>query len=130
MPVAGAPQAVIAPLEASVRPPVRKHTTEKLFGTHRSAGDLRRGRILVLARAVAILQRADAVMADGHPQDVRSKRAEGVLAMADGLRVHDPVCGPYVLVDARAERGLLPWIAELRPEDHGERLDMDEERWA
>ena len=104
MTVGRAEQAVIAYFDESVWEHMLKKTTDKLFGTHRRACDLRSGRIFVRASDVAILQREDAVIADGHPQDGRSKRAEGVLAIADGLRVHDPVFGPYVLVDAREER--------------------------
>lgn len=47
---------------------------------------------------------------------------------ADGLRVHDPVFGPYVLVDTREESGLFQVISEImwcydceRPPGRGER---------
>lgn len=88
------------------------------------------GRCLVLKRDVAIFPRDDAVVAEGHAKDVRSSISEGFLATADGLAVHDPVLVPDVLIDERAQVGLVQWRSALRSEAHRQGFDMDQEVWA
>ena len=128
--MARAAHAIRADCDEAVRQHVRKETTATRFGTPRSVLDLSRGRLLVRERDAAILQREEAIRAHGHPNDVRSTRAEGGLAMTDGLRVNTPVFVPSWLVDAGEEGGLFPWIAARGPAEAGERLDVDEERVA
>lgn len=123
-------QAIIAPLDAAVRQHLLQQTTEKLFGTHRRVCARRSGRFLVLASAVALLQRADAMMAHGDPQEVRSTRAEGGRAMTDGLRVHTPVCVPSLRVDEGEAVGCVQSIAARGTAEEGERRDVDEARGA
>lgn len=130
MTIARAEQARRADVDEAVRQHVLQETTEKLFGTHRRVCDLRSGRLLVLESDVAILQREDAIIAHGDPKDVRSKRAEGGLAMTDGRRVNTPVFLPSLLVDEGEEVGFFQLIAERGTEEDGERLDVDEERVA
>ncbi len=68
LPVPRAPEAVIAYVEAAVRPHVRKHPAHARLGRHRRGVDLSRGRVLVLQRDVAIFPREDTGVADGHAQ--------------------------------------------------------------
>jgi hypothetical protein len=71
MTVGGAEQAVIAHLDESGGQHVLQKPTNKLFSRQRTGFDLIGGRFLVLKGDVALLQRKDAVVADGHPKDVR-----------------------------------------------------------
>jgi hypothetical protein len=105
--VGRAEQAVIAYFDESVREHVLQKTTDKLVGRPRAGFPLRSGCLLVLERDMALCKREDAVVADGHAKDVRSKVSEGVLATADRHTVHDPVLLPYVLIDARAQSSLV-----------------------
>jgi len=117
MPVGRAAQAVIADVDASVRQEVRQNTTHTRFGREGTAWGLSSGRFLVLKRAVALLQREDALRADGHSQDIRGKISAGLLATADWLTGHDPVLFPSVRIDVRDQGGFLQWVSELGWED-------------
>ena len=85
-----------------------------------------RGRGLIGAREVAICQREEVLVADGHAQAVRGQIPEGCRATADGLAVHDPVLVPAGRIHAGAPRSLVPVIAELRSDEQGEGRDMDQ----
>jgi len=106
---------------------VLKETTNKLFGRHGTADELSRGHILVLKGDVAVREREDAVVADGHTKDIRGEIFEGVLATADWLAIHNPALLPYVFLYQRTQWGLVQLVSELGPEEHGEGRDVDEE---
>jgi hypothetical protein len=117
MSVPRAQDAVIAHFDESVRQHVLKKPTHTLFGRAGRACDLISGRFLVLKRDVAILQREEALMADGHSNDIRGKISEGVFATADWLTVHHPVLFPYVLIDVREQVGFFQLVSERGAED-------------
>jgi len=128
--VLGVEQAVRADFDQSIWQDVLKKTTQKLFSGQSTSCALSRGRFLILKRDAAIFQHENAVVAEGNAKDGRRKRAEGVLATADGLTVYDPVDLPYGLIDEREEVGLVQLVSELGSEEHRQRLDVDEEVWA
>jgi hypothetical protein len=130
MAVARAQEAVIAHVDESVRQHVLEEPTNELFGCHRTAADLVRGRCLVLKGDLVIFQLQDAIVADGHAQDVRCQIFAGFLACADGLAVHDPSLVPDRFVHPREPVGLVQWRSALGSEDHAEGLDVDQDVWA
>ena len=126
MTVARTAQTVIAYFDASVRQDVLKKTAQKLFSSQRRAYRLTRGRFLVLHSDVALLQLEDVLLTDGNATEVPSQRAEGCLATADHLTVHDPVLVPYVLITVSAEGRFFQLVSERGAEEHRQRLDVDE----
>lgn len=118
MTVGRAEQAVRSDVDESVRQAVLKQTTNKLFGCEGTELDLISGRFLVRKRDFAILQREDALLADGHSKDLRGKISAGVLATADWLTVNAPVLFPDVLIDLSAQVGCLQLVSELGWEDY------------
>ena len=126
MTVARTEQTVIAYFDASVRQDVLKNTAHTLCGSQRSAFRLARGRFLGLQSDGALLQLEDVLIPDGNAKEVPSKRAEGCLATADHLTVHDPVLVPYVLINVSEEGSFFQLVSELGAEEHSQRLDVDE----
>src|SRR5262245_26617461 len=125
MTIPRAQEAVIAHLDESVRQHVLKKPPNALFGSDRRGCRVIRGRVLILKRDLAIFQRDDAIVADGHANDVRGQIAKGVLATADGLAVHDPVLAPGALIDEREQLSLMQLRSELSTEEHGQGFDVD-----
>jgi hypothetical protein len=126
MTVGGAEQAVISHLDASGGPPVLKNTTHTRFGRQRTGVDRVGGRGLGPKGDVALLPREDAVMADGHPTDVRRHLSQGCFPTANRLTVNHPVLVPDLRLHAREPVGLVPVVSELGPAPHRPRLDVDQ----
>jgi len=119
--------AVIADVDAAVRQDVLQKATPTLFGSEGTDLGLISGRCLGRKRDVAILQREDALRADGHAKESRGTIAEGLRATADGPTVHDPVLCPDVRRDLSAQVGFCQLVSDLGLEAYGEGLDVDED---
>jgi len=117
--------AVRSDVDASVRQDVGQQTTHQRFGRAGTAWGLRSGRCLVLTSDWAIRQREEALLADGHANDRRSQRAEGVLATADWRTGHAPVLLPYGLLAVSAQGGVVPVVSARGLADDGAGLDVD-----
>ena len=62
---------------------VLKEAADELLGGDLGSSDLTGSRVLVLEGDLAVIQREDAVVADGNSNDVRGKIFERRLAAAD-----------------------------------------------
>lgn len=118
--------AVIAHVDASVRPHVRAEPTPARVGGHRTDADLSRGRCLVLTGDLVLCPRAEAMVAEGHANAVRGEICAGVVAGADGRAGHDPILVPDRGVHPRAPGGRVPWRAARGAADHGQGRDVDQ----
>jgi hypothetical protein len=128
--VGGAEQAVRAHLEESGGQHVLQKPTNTLFSRQRTGVDRIGGRFLVLTGDGALLQRTDAVVADGHPKAVRGQIAKGLRPMANRLTGHHPVLVPDRRIHQREQVGLVPRVSERGAEEHGQGLDVDQNVWA
>lgn len=104
-----------------------KHTTETRFSTPLTGFALRGRRCLLLKRARAILQLADAVRADGNAKEGRSTSAQGGLATADWRAGHDPVLVPDARIDERTQAGRGACIPDLGAAEDGEGCDVHQD---
>jgi len=126
MTVCRAQEAVIAHVDASVRPHVREEPTHARVGGHRTDAELSRGRCLVLQGDLVLCPRAEAMVAEGHAKAVRGEICAGCLACADGRAGHDPIRVPDRCVHPRAPGGLVPWRSARGSADHGQGRDVDQ----
>lgn len=74
----------------------------------------------------AVIELAEAVVAEGDAKDVRSEILEGGGAGADGFAVHHPVFFPDAGVDRGKQAGLFQFVTELGAEDDPERSFVDQ----
>jgi hypothetical protein len=79
MPVRGSEQAVVTDFDEAFGQNVLKEAADELFGRDGRVSGLIRGRILVGKSDLAILEREDAVIADGDAKDVRGEVFESSL---------------------------------------------------
>jgi hypothetical protein len=121
--VARAEHAVIAHFAEAMRQHVLEKPPHALLGRYRTRCALGRGRFLVLTGALAVCQLEKAVVAEGHPENIRGEIAQSLLASANRLTVHDPILVPYGLIDAWEQGGLVQAVSELRAEEPGQWLD-------
>jgi hypothetical protein len=118
MSVPRAQDAVIAHLDESGGQHVLKKPTNKLFSRQRTGFDLIGGRFLVLKGDGALFQRKDAVVADGHPKDVRGQISKGLRPTANRLTVNHPVLVPDLRIHQREQVGLVQRVSELGAEEY------------
>ena len=117
--VARAAHAVRAPCDAAMWQPGLEQPPHALLGRHRTRCALCRGRCRGLQGALAVCQRAQAVLPDGHPAKVRGQRAQSLLATAARrsvvpVRVRAQVAGPGMASPPRASRPPMPRGATAR----------------
>jgi hypothetical protein len=124
--VGGAEPAGIAPLDASGGPHGLKTTPHTRFGRPRTGVALVGGRGLGRNGDVALWPRAEAVMAEGHPQDGRRQISQGFFPTAHRRTVNHPGLVPALRLHAREPGGLVPVVAALGPEPPRPRRDVDQ----
>ena len=122
-PGARAAQAVRASCHASSRQHGLKQPPHARLGSHRTRFALGCGRFCVRQGDLAIGQRAQAVRAEGDPEQGRGQRAPGLLAPATWLTVHAPILVPDGRIDAWVQRRLLQFVSARRADEHGQRRD-------
>src|SRR5229473_4676947 len=128
--MSGAKQAVVPDLDEPIREHVLEEATDELCGRHTAVLDLLSGRVFIEESDVAIIQLAQAVVADSDAKDVRGEILEGLLAGAYRFGMHDPVFAPDARSDCSEQLSLFQFIAELGAEDARERFDVDQEVFA
>ena len=94
MPLGGAEQTVVADFDEARREDVLQETTDELGGGDGAVLELLRGGLFVRESYLALLQLADAVVADSDAEDVRGEILEGLGTGADWFRVDHPGFAP------------------------------------
>lgn len=89
--VARAKQAVIPDLDKVLRQDVLQEPADACLGSDGADLECPGPGVLVWESDPAIFESEDAVVADGHPKDVRRQRLEGLSASTNRLTMHDPV---------------------------------------
>ena len=121
-----AKEAIIAHLDKALGQDVlQKAVNESLSGQRTELGLAGVG--FVTEGDLIILHPDDAAVAEGDTKDVGGEILERGAAIADGLAVNDPVLLPHLCRDVRQALGLAQGIAELGPNELGERLDGEQE---
>jgi len=89
-----AEQAVVTDLDEATGKDVLEKATNELLGGDGATPGLVSGGVFERESDLAIMQAAEAVIADGDAKDVRGEILEGLVAGADGLGVDDPFLFP------------------------------------
>jgi len=96
--MSGAEQTIVTDLNEPVGKDVLEEATDELCGSDGAMLELISGGVFVRESDLALMQLAEAVVADGHAKDVRSEILEGCFTGADRLRVDDPFLFPSLLI--------------------------------
>src|SRR6267378_8658931 len=107
-----------------------EEAAKELLGGDGAVLELVSGRLFVRESDLAIVQLAEAVVADGHAKDVRGEIFEGRFAAADRFGMDHPVFLPNRGLQLNKEFSLYQLITKLGAEDFGESFDRDQEVFA
>jgi hypothetical protein len=75
--------------------------------------------ILITKGDLAVFEFEDAVVAQGHAEDIGGEIFQGGLAAADGLTINDPILVPDRRWQLEVEGSFLEGVTELGAEDLG-----------
>jgi len=112
-----AEQAVVTDLDEATGKDVLEKATNELLGGDGATPGLVSGGVFERESDLAIIELAEAVVADGDAKDVRGEIFEGMFTRADGFGMDDPVFAPDAGWYLSKEFGLLEGITELGAED-------------
>jgi len=96
-----------------------QEAVDELFGFQRAAAFLPRIGIPVAKRHAVILQLQDAIIANGHPEDVRGQIFQGAQAGTHVFAMHDPLLLPDLGRNVPEAIGGLQSLAKFGTEDPG-----------
>ncbi len=113
-------------LEAAGQHVLEEAAEERLGGERRGLSRLGRG-VPVPEGEVAVLEREEVAVAEGHAKKIRGQVLPGGLAAAHRDEVHDPVLVPALPGDLGEQAGRLEPVAECGPEELGQGLLRHEE---
>src|SRR6266542_4814302 len=128
--MSGAEQTVVTDLDEPIREHVLEEAANELGGSDGATLELVSGRFFVRESDLAIMELAEAVVADGHAKDVSGEILEGCLALADRLAVNYPPLFPYAPVHCGEKAGVFQLITQLGAEDYGQRFFRYQKVWA
>jgi hypothetical protein len=122
-PLLGAEEAVVAQLGEAVGQDMLKEAADELRG--RQGDDLLGFGVSVLISKsdLGMVKFEDAIVAEGHPKEIRRQIFEHGLSAAGRFTVHDPVLLPGLRRHLAVEGSFLEGITELGAEDLAESFD-------
>jgi hypothetical protein len=104
-----------------------QETADEFFSGQFAESGLAGFGVLIAKSHLAIFQFQDAVVADGHPENVSGEVLHGGSSIADRLTVHNPILFPDGFGNVVEEIGLSQSLSELCAKDLGEGLHREEE---
>jgi hypothetical protein len=82
--------------------------------------------VLIAKGDLTVLEFEEAVVAEGHAEDIGGEIFQGGLATADRLTIDDPILLPDLRWDLGVEGSVLEGVTELGTEDLPQGLDRDQ----
>ena len=83
--------------------------------------------VLITKSDLAVFEFEDAVVAQGHAEDIGGEIFESRWAAADGLTINDPILVPDLRGQLEVEGSFLEGVTELGAEDLAQSLNGDQE---
>ena len=106
------------------RPHLRKPAADARLGGARGVADLAGFGFVIPAGDLAVFERNEVVMADGHSAAGGGQRPPCGLSAAERLTVNPPVSLPHLWIDTRKPLGLWSWLPARGPAEQGEGLHL------
>ena len=122
---AGREKAQVADFHEAVREHVLEEPVEKLERIECRGAWACTAYFSVGERDRAVLEVDDALVGDGHPEDIRGEGGEGGVAVGLCLTVDIPGDGPGLRIDLLSQTGLADVFLKERTVEGGERCDRD-----
>ena len=104
-----------------------QETADEFFSGQRAESGLAGFGVLIAKGHLAIFQFQDAMVADGHPENVSGEVLHGGSSIADRLTVHNPALLPDGFGNVVEEISLSQSLSELCAKDLGKALHRKEE---